>query len=606
MIFIGIMDCIGATITVFTIVMVFHKRRQASSQAMGALLLFLLLLILFHGISNSLEWLGISATLDKFEDYVEIMVPLLWGFLLYVILQAIAERDVRKSEEDLRVTLHSIGDAVIATDASGCITRMNEVAEQLTGRSFNEVAGRPFAGCFIILDADTRLPQSDPIAMVLENDTVIELPYRSLIVAADGTERQIADSGAPIRDEEGNKIGVVLVFRDVTEKYRLEEQFRQAQKMDAIGRLAGGVAHDFNNMLAGILGAAEMLQMKSSDGAVVKRNVKRIIDAATHASDLTQKLLAFSRKGTVMTTPINVHAAINDVLDILRGSIDKRVEILTSFDAIEHTIVGNHSHLQNALLNIMINARDAMPAGGILQVTTRNIIIDEDYCRRSPFSIVPDEYIEIKVSDTGVGMDAETQKRIFEPFFTTKDVGKGTGLGLSVVYRTIEDHHGEIQVSSEIDTGTSFKIFLPLVDIAGVEHSDEQQSVITGKGCLLLIDDEVIIRQTMSELLTGIGYEVLVAADGKEAADIVTREKERIDLVILDLVMPKKSGADTFYELRRIHPPLKILLCSGFSRDTNAKELLQHGACGFIEKPYRIGELSRKIAEIITVPPTVC
>ena len=520
-----------------------------------------------------------------------------------MLIEKIRQQNIalRKSEEDLQITLNSIGDAVIATDAKGRITRMNPVAEELTGWKALEASGRSLMNVFRIVDAESRMEIESPVNKVIQEGNVIDLSSDTILIAKDKTERRIANSGAPIRNPQGEIVGVVLVLRDITKQFRMEEELRQAQKMDSIGQLAGGVAHDFNNMLAGISGAAELIAFKAVKDERIAKFVDMILDTTNKAADLNQKLLAFSRKSKPQYIAVNVHDCLVDTVKILEHSIDRRVTINMELKAEVSTVKGDPSQIENIVLNLGLNARDAMPSGGELALATANVDLNDEYCRISQFEIEPGPFIEISVRDTGIGMSKETLKRIFDPFYTTKEVGKGTGLGLSAVYGMVSDHHGAIDVYSKLNKGTVFKVYLPSDESAVVPEKTDKDKIETGSGCILIVDDELLIRDTLEVLLSDLGYEVILAKDGEEGVEIYKEKQRDINLVILDMVMPKMSGYDTFKTMKEINPDVKILLSSGFSRDADMEELQQEGALGFIQKPYSHAELSKTLVKEMRV-----
>jgi PAS domain S-box-containing protein len=518
-----------------------------------------------------------------------------------LMTSAIREKieEIKVNGERFKITLDSIGDGVIATDAEGAITRINPVAEKLTGWSFAETEGRHLEDVFNIVNADTRRKVESPVEKVIQTGEIVGLAQHTMLISKDGHERQIADSGAPIRNEDGDIIGVVLVFRDVTEQYLIEEQLRQSQKMDSIGQLAGGVAHDFNNMLAGIMGAAEILEMDLGKDGANNTHLKIILSATNRAADLTKKLLAFSRRGKIVSTSVDVHNAITEASDILKRSIDKTVELSVDLQASVPFVIGDPSQLESAFLNLGINARDAMPGGGSLRFATSNVILDDDFCERVPFDVEAGPYLEVCVSDTGKGIRKEMQERIFEPFFTTKEVGKGTGLGLAAVYGTVKDHMGLIHVYSEPGEGSVFKLYFP-VNESCIDHIETISSdEIHGSGCILVVDDEPIIRSTAQQLLGSMGYDVLLAENGVEGVELYRREEKNIDLILLDMVMPKMNGEDAFFEFKKINHNVKVLISSGFSQHASMAKLLDNGALGVISKPYRRLELGQKISSIL-------
>ena len=506
---------------------------------------------------------------------------------------------LHRSEENLRITLNSIGDGVIATDIAGRVTHMNPVAEKLTGWSTEEAAGKPMDSVFKIIQAHTRKPADNPVTKVLATGEVVDLANHTVLVAKDGTEYQIADSGAPIRSDSGLIQGVVLVFRDVTEEYLLQEQLRQSQKMEAIGLLAGGVAHDFNNMLSGIIGAAELLKhQKKHLGSDNTRHVDLILQAATRAADLTAKLLAFGRKGKMTTATIDIHKLIEDTAAILTRTIDKKIKIIVDLHADKFSVCGDASSLQNIVMNLGINASQAMPGGGEIHISTRNRNLDTDHCQGNPFIIEPGEYIDLEIRDTGIGIAKEHLPRIFEPFFTTKLPDQGTGLGLAAAYGTVRDHHGEITVFSEEGQGTCFHILLPCV--ADIVHIPENpQNIIASTGQILLVDDEEYIRTTGKLLLEDLGYKVLEAQNGQEAVNIFQKKYREIDIVVMDMMMPEMNGNEALKKMKEIDQNCKVIISSGYTNSKTIDESKESGVAGFLHKPYKIFELNQLIAKIL-------
>ncbi len=391
---------------------------------------------------------------------------------------------------------------------------------------------------------------------------------------------------------------LLLVFLDVTEQKRMEEQIRQTQKMDLIGQLAGGVAHDFNNMLTAILGSAELMAFHIQNNPAALKLLGNIQQAASRSAELTGQLLAFSRKGQRNSLHVNVESTIHDVISLLERTIDKNILLETRLVAENAYITGDPALLQNALLNLGINARDAMPEGGVITFATANVELDSGYCDSSNFSITPGSYIEVSVSDTGVGMSKAVIQHIYEPFFTTKKVGKGTGLGLAVVYGTVTDHHGCISIYSEPGMGTVFKLYLPISEGRETESASSEE-LIHGSGGVLLVDDEEILRDVGRSILEDIGYKVYLAENGEQAMEIYAQEKHHIDLVILDMVMPVMGGRETLRRLKESYPDIRVLISSGFHQEGTAEELEKLGARGFLQKPYMRQELCRVIAEVI-------
>ncbi len=395
------------------------------------------------------------------------------------------------------------------------------------------------------------------------------------------------------------KKAILEIFIDITDRKKLEDRLRQSEKMEAIGQLAGGIAHDFNNQLMGIMGYAEMLAVRLDDKNL-REYAENIMRASKRSSDLTKDLLAFSRKGKIRSVSVNMHNEIEEVVSILERSIDKRIEIKRILKASPATVMGDPSQLQNALLNIAINARDAMPEGGELVFTTENL--------RFQGSPLNDEFLreefghcmKISISDTGRGMDKETIKHIFEPFFTTKEVGKGTGMGLASVYGTVNNHHGIINVRSELGKGSVFTLYFPVTEEKDEKDiSEKKNAVLSRKLTIMLVEDEELVRGMVVKMLNSLGNKVIACKDGIEAVELYKKAYKDIDMVVLDMIMPKMSGKDTFSALKEINPEVKVLLSSGYSIDGEAQEILNAGANGFIQKPFKSNEIANAIGDII-------
>jgi PAS domain S-box-containing protein len=387
---------------------------------------------------------------------------------------------------------------------------------------------------------------------------------------------------------------LLTVIMDVTEQKRLESNLQQSQKMDLLGQLAGGVAHDFNNMLSVIIGSAQLLTLHVKENDKARKYLSAIQEAATRSADMTHQLLTFSRKGQVNNSLVKIHDIIKMVISLLERTIDKKITLETRLTAINCTVSGDPTLLQNALLNLGVNARDAMPGGGNITFTTDNICLDHNFCTAHHLQIPPGQYLEISVADNGTGIPPQTIERIFEPFFTTKESGKGTGLGLAVVFGTIKDNKGAIIVQSTPGVGTVFKLYLPLAEGA---HRTKMTSneIVKGSGGILLVDDEPLVRTVNRELLENLGYRVYVAENGKQALEIYSREKDNIALVIMDVVMPGLGGKETLKQLIEFSSGVKVLMTSGFHQESTISEFETLGAAGFIKKPYSSVALGKAI-----------
>ena len=498
-------------------------------------------------------------------------------------------------EENLRITLESIGDAVIATDEKGFVVRMNRIAEALTGWPRKDAIGKPQHNILTLLHADTREPVKSPIEEVFESKQIVTIKSGTILIARDGTERRIDDSAAPIHDSMKNIVGAVIIFRDITEQYQMQEQLLQSEKMQVVGQLAGGVAHDFNNMLGGIMGAAELLSEALSKDEFTERMLEIIIQSSERAADLTSKLLAFSRKEKLVAQEMDLHEIIKDATSLLNHSVDKRINLFSELKAQSSLVLGDASQMQNAIINLGLNARDAIDGEGCIHIQTENVNLEPAYCEASPFTLEPGEYIQLSVEDSGRGMSTEVLNRIFEPFFTTKEQGKGTGLGLAAVYGTIKSHHGAVTAYSEPGKGTVFHLYLPITGEKTAKRALPKEEEFTGSGCVLVIDDEEVIRLTARHMLENAGFEVMVARDGEEGLQTYREHHDKISLVILDIVMPRMNGEDCFHKIREINPEAKVIMASGFTQQTLIEPLLRKGLAGFIKKPYHHNELARTI-----------
>ena len=384
-------------------------------------------------------------------------------------------------------------------------------------------------------------------------------------------------------------------------KSKLEEQLHQAQKMEAIGQLAGGIAHDFNNQLSSMLGYSDLLSVKLKDEKL-KKYAKSIVLSAKRAADLTAQLLAFSRKGKNLSIPVNMRKIISEVVTILERTIDKNVKVSEILKAPCNMTIGDPTQLQNVLLNIVLNACDAMPNGGKLVFETSVEELDKSYSS-THIDVIPGKYLKISITDNGTGMSPEVQKHIFEPFFTTKDVSKGTGMGLASAYGTIRNHKGSIEVYSEEGHGTRISIYLPLSeDVRELVVNDERSvPIVVGDVKILIVDDEVSLRNLGKDILTDIGYEVESCCNGLEAVEYYRENWRDIDLVILDMVMPVMGGREAFHAMKKINPEIKAILSSGFSINGAAQGILNDGVLSFIGKPFNQAEIAREIARILGV-----
>ena len=399
---------------------------------------------------------------------------------------------------------------------------------------------------------------------------------------------------------------VMVVCVDLTERKQIEELQRQREaalfqrnKLEALGQLAGGIAHDFNNILAGIIGNAELLGARADGQRESSGFVQDIIRIAESGSAMTNRLLSFARKNPVQAVPVNIHQVISDAAGILANTIDRKVRIAQHMTADRPMVMGDPSQLESALLNLGLNARDAMPGGGELIFRTETVRLGEQPLMARNPKMKPGRHIKISVTDTGTGLSDEVKTHLFEPFFTTKDPGKGTGLGLAGVYGIVSNHGGGIEVESQQGKGAAFHIYLPEVSEGGTPTTRPKiPENLTHTERVLVVDDDVQVREITRKMLEELGCKVHACKDGKEAVDYYREHPDEFDLVILDMVMPNMGGKETFKALKELNPGVKVLLASGYSVEDEAREVMELGAKGFIQKPYRLVVLAAQMRDI--------
>lgn len=417
----------------------------------------------------------------------------------------------------------------------------------------------------------------------------------------------LESTASAVRNSKGTVEKLVIVNRDITERRQLEEQLRQSQKMDAIGRLSGGVAHDFNNLLGVIIGYSEVLQDRITEADHLRICVDQILEAGKRAASLTRQLLAFSRQQVLEPKVIVLNDVVSNMEKMLRRLIGEDVELTTSLDPQLGKVRADLGQIEQVIMNLSVNARDAMPEGGKLEIQTCNTEMDEAFVRRYPYPVQTGEYILLTVTDTGMGMDSTTQQRIFEPFFTTKEKGKGTGLGLSMVYGVVKQSGGYIDVHSIIGKGTSFRIYLPRVGQSlDVDVPQSLPSVhLHGKETILLVEDELNLRTLTRNLLESYGYDVLEAPNGEEALKLSQQNTKIIHLLLTDIVMPGINGRVLAKRLSEQRPELKILYMSGYTGQAIGDQSILHPGAFFLQKPFTRENLARKIREALEMPKGV-
>jgi two-component system cell cycle sensor histidine kinase/response regulator CckA len=513
----------------------------------------------------------------------------------HIVKRKEAETSLAEEKERLAVTLRSIGDAVITTDRNGKITLLNKVAEHLTGWRQEESLGEPLERVFKIVNEHTREVCYNPVEKVLKTGGVVGLANDTLLIAKDGTERIIEDSGAPILDNRNRTIGVVLVFRDGTEKRRLQEERQKAQKLESIGVLAGGIAHDFNNFLAGIIGNLSLAKLDVQPGHPVSRALGEMEKAASRAKELTQQLLTFSKGGA----PVKQITRIDELLResaqfVLRGS---KVRCEFSIDEGLRPVNVDEGQISQVIHNLVINADQAMPDGGTVTIRGSNVSLMPD----NPYSLKPGDYVQLSIHDRGVGIKREHLTKVFDPYFSTKQ--KGSGLGLAVAYSIIADHDGQLTVDSKLGEGTMSTILLPASNNTQAIGTNEKQGIISGYGRILVMDDEDFIRELASAMLQKIGYEVALAKDGQQAVALYRKALDHgkpFDAVILDLTVPGgMGGKETVRQLVAMDPHVRAIVSSGYSNDPVMANYSDYGFCAAVKKPYLVQKISQVLFKVV-------
>jgi PAS domain S-box-containing protein len=511
-----------------------------------------------------------------------------------------AEQKLRESEDRYATTLRSIGDAVIATDRQSCVTFLNPAAEALTGWPQHEARGKDLAEIFRIIDEETRQPLDNPVAQAVQRGKLVGLANRTLLLARDGIERPIDDSATLITDDQDQITGAVLVFHDLTEHRQRETRQREAQKLEAIGKLASGVAHDFNNLMTVVVGSCSLLKQKAIADAEVGRLLEGVEDCAERATELTRQLLAFGRKQFLMPVVLDLNHLVAGMGKLLRRLIGEPIELVTTLSPALPSVKADPAQLHQVILNLVVNARDAMPEGGRLTLATALVELDETYARAHP-EVRPGRYALLEVADTGCGMDDKTRARIFEPFFSTKEVGQGSGLGLATVYGIVKQSGGHIDVSSAPGQGTTFRICLPEVAAEGpsAKCQEDPAELPGGTETILLVEDEDRVRDVTALFLEKHGFIVHQAHHGGEALELFERHAERIHLLLTDVIMPQMTGSALAQRLRSHRPELKVLYLSGYPDDVLAgQDVLESGQV-FLQKPFSAHDLVRKVREVL-------
>ena len=500
----------------------------------------------------------------------------------------------KRAEALYRSLLDSSADAIITYDLEGKAQFVSPAFTHIFGWTFGEIEGGriPF------------MPESEREKTMAIIHDLVEYgkpchAFRTKRSTKDGRLLDVSISASRYDDHEGNPAGLLVILRDISDKKRLEAQLQHAQRMESIGTLAGGVAHDFNNLLMAVQGNASLILLNKDSDHPDYKKIKNIEKQVQRGASLTKRLLGFARGGKYEVTPTNLNEIIRASTKMFART-KKELSINSKYQEKIWAVEADQGQIEQVLLNLFVNAWQAMSGGGNLFVETENLVLNADDVRS--LEIKPGRYVKISVSDTGVGIDASIRERIFDPFFTTREVGKGTGLGLASSYGIIRNHGGIIDVKSEKGKGSTFDIYLPAAKSKVIDQRSEvSEDIKPGTETILLVDDEEIIIDVSPEMLTELGYEVLTAKSGEKALEQYRINKDKIDLVILDMIMPGMGGGETYDRLKQIDPEITVLLSSGYSIDGQATEILKRGCNGFIQKPFNIEILSKKIREILNV-----
>ncbi len=541
---------------------------------------------------------------DIFEIWTRLLVLcilMIFGSHVQYTLnkRRLAYEKLREQDEKYRLIIENIDEGFFEVDLKGNFTFFNNSVCNILGYSREELYGMNNRKYTSPGNAKKMYNIINQVYITGEPSKITDFE----MIRKDGSTVTIELSAYLMRDKEGKQVGFRGVARDVSEKFeaeaekkKLESQLQQAQKMEAIGNLAGGIAHDFNNILMGMQGNASLMLLKMDPKHPYYEKVKSIERYVESGAALTKQLLGFARGG-------KYEVKITDLNDLLKktamifGRAKKEINIHTGELKPVWNVEVDQSQIEQVLLNLFVNSWHAMSGGGDLYLETENVTIDETFVK--PYQIDMGPYVRISITDTGVGMDKATQQRVFEPFFTTKEMGRGTGLGLASAYGIIKNHGGFIEVESVQSRGATFYIYLPASEKKVVDEVEPFAEVFKGDETILLVDDEQMIIEVGEEILKALGYTVFSALSGKEAVEIYRSNQGDIDMVILDMIMPDLSGGETFDQLRNVDPNIRVLLCSGYSLSSQATEILDRGCDGFIQKPFKLRDLSLKIREIL-------
>lgn len=509
------------------------------------------------------------------------------------------DKTVEKTLNDTLLTslaVHTADQAIVVTDPQGRVSRFNLAAESLFSRIELQVAGRPIK--------DLCEEQSyNAIYPKLLDGELSSWSGELTFIKAEGRKFPARTNISIIRDQNGLQIGLLSIITDISKEKQLEEQLRQSQKMEAVGQLAGGMAHDFNNILQIVISYTQLALRRMGDSDGITQDLKLVMEAAKRGSSLINRLLAFSRRRLLIKKVINLNDLMHNLVDMMRRVIGEHIAIKILPGNGLWNVHADSSLVEQVLINLSINARDAMPTGGVLTLETRNIEFSVEFCQANYWAR-PGKYVEFSVADSGMGIGNEDKDRIFEPFYTTKDPSEGTGLGLSMVIGIVEQHEGFLHMESEIDAGTKFHLYFPMVE---QESSTPVDEIVGrppgGTETILVAEDEQDVRNMLLRILTSEGYNVFAASDGVEAEKLFTEHEDAIDLVMLDAIMPRRNGKEVYEILKAKYPNLPFIFISGHTPVTIGADFIASEEIRLIRKPFSTDQLLWEVRNVLDSPP---
>lgn len=505
------------------------------------------------------------------------------------------ETRLKMSEQWFSTTLKSIGDAIIATDNKGNVKFMNGIAEDITGWTMEQSGGKNLNQIFKIINESTLEEIENPIEVVLRKGSAVSSNSHTLLISKNGNRVPIDNSASPIKSENGDIQGVVMVFHDLTEKKKLQEKLMKKQKLESLGVLAGGIAHDFNNILTAVMGNISISMLSLNTDSVIFDNLSKAEKACKRASELSNQLITFSKGGSPLKKTINIAELLRDCVQLVLNTRDIKYTLDIKGESLK--VQAQRSQLTQVISNILINSVESISTGGLIKISLDTVDLDSD---SEPG--VKEKFIRISIEDNGTGIDKESIGKIFDPYFTTKN--SGSGLGLAIVNSVIEQHGGSIEVDSNPGGGTKFTIYLPASDQQLVTESPYSSKLMTGRGKILVMDDEPQVRELTQNVLRQVGYEVQICSDGKEVIEKYVRaanSDSKFDLVILDLIVPQgMGGIETVEKLLDFDPHVSVIAMTGYTTNNIKTEYLDYGFKGFTQKPYDIKELSELVFSLIS------